>query len=87
MPDWYAKAEKQMKDLIWKISQEQNIDWHFISDSQSINGSIESIASHLVFLKNNTKGPFTDEQLKELDDMKKQMKEDKKKKKKEKKKK
>lgn len=66
MPEWYGKAEEEIKRTISKIAEEQNIDWHFISDSKRINDSIQSIASHLIFLKNNTKSQFTDEELEQL---------------------
>lgn len=66
LPKWFDEAQKEIKEAVFKISQEQNIDWRFISDSESINDSIASIAHKLLFFKEQTRGAFTEEELKQL---------------------
>lgn len=71
LPNWYGKAQEEIRRLVHKIANEQNIKFQFVSDSKSINSSIDSICNSLVFLQENTYPEFTVEELKNFKEMEK----------------
>ena len=74
MPKWFAKVEEDIKRLVHKIANEQNIKFGFVEDSKTIEAAISTIAHRLIFIKDYSHGEFTEEDLKEFKRIKKGMK-------------
>jgi len=71
VPGWITEAEADIKRLITKIAQEQNINYNLVWDSVTIQESINSIGNALGRIKQSSKSMFTEEELqhfKNIDD-------------------
>lgn len=68
LPSWYSKAEEDLRNIIIKIANQNNLNYKFVIDSQQINGCIERILDRLVVISEEAKPQFD---IKELEDLKK----------------
>jgi aromatic ring-opening dioxygenase LigB subunit len=58
LPKWYSEAERQLNKVIDNIIKENNIDWYFSHDSQTINNSKENILMALVAIFEQVNNPM-----------------------------
>jgi len=66
LPEWYKKAENEIRRSIILQADELNINYTFIYDSKLIDESIYNIMNVLVRLKQEVKGKFNEEEIKQF---------------------
>lgn len=66
LPKWYSEVEDELRRQIHILANQNNIQWRFINDSKSIDESIDNIMNVLLRLKEEVRGEFDEETLKQF---------------------
>ena len=66
LPSWYGKVEDDLRRQIALLANENNIRWQFVYDSKIIDESINNIMNVLLRLKEEVRGEFNEEEIKEF---------------------
>jgi len=65
-PNWYEKVEDELRKTIAIQANELNISYKSVHDSKLINESVKDIMSVLLRLKQEVKGDFDNETIKDF---------------------